>query len=51
MDAGYRLALLTWGVQWPQPPGVQDMDTNDIQLSEHFSLNEMIRSDTAARKV
>ncbi|MCG8553589.1 MAG: D-Ala-D-Ala carboxypeptidase family metallohydrolase [Desulfobacterales bacterium] len=26
------------------------MDTNDMQLSEHFSLNEMTRSDTAARK-
>lgn len=37
-------------VSWPHLPGADKMDTENRQLSRHFSLDEMTRSRTASRK-
>lgn len=49
MDCGYRLSVYAAGLIWPNMPEDTDMETKDYQLSEHFNLRELTRSQTAAR--
>lgn len=50
MDCGCRLAVYGAGLRWPHLPGETDMDTKEFQLTENFTLRELTRSQTAARK-
>lgn len=50
MDCGCRLAVYGSGLRWPHLPEETDMDTKNFRLTEHFTLRELTRSQTAARK-
>ena len=50
MDCGYRIGVYGSGLQWPNLPEETDMEIKTFQLTTHFSLREMTRSQTAARK-